>query len=164
MSTERAHGATSLDSVIDANSREKLLPLLNLLRALTLRHDELGQEIALNEILRSLTDASLFDQAEKITGHCQLNTPYRSTNQAARFFYYLGLTKAMRLDYVEANSCLQQALRKAPERALGFRIAVTKLALVVQLLLGEIPPRSEFLQTGMKEVLAHHTVQRHCRF
>lgn len=127
--------------------------LLDLLRSLTLRHDELGQEIALNEILRHLLHHNEFEQAEKIIANCVLNQPYRSTNQAARFSYYVGLTRAMRLDYVDAASCIAQALRKAPERALGFRIAATKLSLVVQLLLGEIPPRGEFLQPQMKEVL-----------
>ena len=162
MSVERAAIPAALNDVVDSASPENLVPLLNLFRALTLRHDEVGQEITLNEILRTLTNASLFEQAQKIASYCQLNQPYRSTNQAARFFYYVGLTKAMRLDYVDANSCLQQALRKSPERAVGFRIAVTKLALVTQLLLGEIPPRSEFLQQGMKEALVPYLQLTSC--
>ncbi|CUG91911.1 proteasome regulatory non-ATPase subunit 3, putative [Bodo saltans] len=127
--------------------------LLDLFRSLTVRHDELGQEIVLNEILALMVNSAQFESAERIIANCVVHQPYRSTNQAARFFYFVGLVRAMRLNYVEANSCLQQALRKAPERAIGFRIAATKLSLVVQLLLGEIPPRSEFLQPHMKEAL-----------
>lgn len=151
-----------LTDIVDPAAPEALVPLLHLFRALSLRHDEVGQEITLNEILRTLTNASLFEQAQKIASYCQLSQPYRSTNQAARYYYYVGLTKAIRLDYVEANSCLQQALRKSPERALGFRIATAKLALVTQLLLGEIPPRSEFLQPGMKEALAPYLLLSSC--
>lgn len=136
--------------------------LLDLLRSLTLRHDELGQEIVLNKVLARLIQNAQFEQAERVIANCVLNQPYRSTNQSARFYYYVGLTRAMRLDYVEAASCLTQALRKVPERATGFRIAATKMSLVVQLLLGEIPPRSEFLQPAMKDALAPYLQLTSC--
>lgn len=137
-------------------------PLLALYSVLSLRHDEVGQEVVVNELLRNLVAARLYEHAERVVQHCCPAQPYRSTNQAARFFYYDGLTKAVRLDYAEASNALSQALRKAPERALGFRIAATKLHLVVQLLLGEIPPRSEFLQPGMKEALAPYLQLTSC--
>lgn len=127
--------------------------LLNHLRALALRHDELGQEIILNEILRKTLERKEYEQAERIVASVSLKQPYRSTNQGARFFYYVALISAIRLDYVKANDCVSQALRKAPERAIGFRIAATKLYLTVQLLLGEIPPRAEFLDKQMNESL-----------
>lgn len=61
----------------------------------------------------------------------------------ARFHYYTGRVAAVRLEYSSAHTQLQQALRKAPaqQAALGFRQAVQKLSIVVQLLLGEIPDR-----------------------
>jgi 26S proteasome regulatory subunit N3 len=136
--------------------------LLNLFRSLSLRHDELGQEVVLNAILRNLIHAKLFEQAEQILTLSNVRQPYRSTNQAARAAYYDGLIKAMRLDYTGARFALGQALRKAPERALGFRVAVTKLHLVVQLLLGEIPPRSDFLVPAMKEALAPYLALTSC--
>ena len=74
-------------------------------------------------------------------------------NQAARFCFYKGYVKAVQLDYTESNNLLQQALRKAPEKALGFRTIATKLWLIVQLLMGEIPARSEFLIKGLKNAL-----------
>lgn len=136
--------------------------LLDLFRTLTVRHDEAGQELVLNQLLACCVAGSQYDQAERIIANCVVRQPYRSTNQAARFFYYVGLVRAMRLNYTDANGCLQQALRKAPERALGFRIAATKLSLVVQLLLGEIPSRSEFLQPAMKELLAPYLQLTSC--
>jgi 26S proteasome regulatory subunit N3 len=147
---------------IDLLSAEARPKLLNLFRALSLRHDELGQEIVLNELLRNLLHHHLYDHAERIISTCVLQQPYRSNNQAARFYYYDALTRAIRLDYSEAANSVQQALRKAPERALGFRIAATKLQLVISLLLGEIPCRSDFLQQGMKDALAPYLQLTSC--
>ncbi|RNF02607.1 putative proteasome regulatory non-ATPase subunit 3 [Trypanosoma rangeli] len=141
---------------------ELLGRLMKLYRALCVRHDELGQEIILNDILAFLTRNHQHDMAESVIATCELSLPHRSNNQAARYFYYVGLTRALRLEYVDANQCLQQALRKAPERAFGFRVAATKLALVVQLLLGEIPPRSDFLQKDVRESLSPYLQLASC--
>lgn len=123
------------------------------LRALSIRHDECGQEILLNETLRILVEKKEFEQAELMLTNCVLTEPYHSTNQHARYCYYVALIRAIRLDYGVALQYALQALRKAPERALGFRIAATKLFLTLQLLNGETPARSEFLDPHMKEAL-----------
>eukprot|EP01064_Diplonema_japonicum_P031530 TRINITY_DN568_c0_g1_i2.p1 TRINITY_DN568_c0_g1~~TRINITY_DN568_c0_g1_i2.p1 ORF type:complete len:316 (+),score=79.87 TRINITY_DN568_c0_g1_i2:1419-2366(+) len=129
-------------------------PLLALLRTCTLKHDELGQEILLNKLLENLLHHDLVDQADKLIQNTEQNDPYRSTNQAARFCFYNGYVKAVQLDYTESDNLLQQALRKAPEKAMGFRTIATKLWLIVQLLMGEIPARSEFMVKGLKNALA----------
>lgn len=136
--------------------------LLQLFRTLSLRRDEIGMELVLNELLRNFIHHKQFSQAQQILELCEVQQPYRSTNQAARFYYYEGLIKAMRLDYIGARSSLSQALRKAPERALGFRIAVTKLFLVVELLNGAIPPRSDFLNAQMRDALAPYLQLTSC--
>lgn len=133
---------------------EQLTRLMMLYRELCIRHDEMGLEIVLNDILALLTHTHQHEQAESLIATCDLHLPHRANNQAARYHYYVGLTRALRLEYTDAHQCLQQALRKAPERALGFRIAATKLSLVVQLLLGEIPPRSDFLAKNMRDCLS----------
>jgi 26S proteasome regulatory subunit N3 len=143
----------ALDLPADLLSTEARPQLLDLFRSLSLRHDELGMEIVLNALLRNFVHHKLYEAAESVVANCAVKQPYRSTNQAARFFYYDGLTKAMRLDYTGAHASLMQALRKGPQGALGFRVAATKLYLVVQLLNGEIPPRSEFLGQDMKKAL-----------
>lgn len=135
---------------------------MKLYRALCVRHDEVGQEMVLNDILAFLTHSHQHDMAESAIATCEISLPHRSNNQAARYFYYVGLTRALRLQYVDANQCLQQALRKAPERAFGFRVAATKLYIVVQLLLGEIPPRSDFLQKDMREILSPYLQLASC--
>lgn len=133
--------------------RFSLNELQKKLRALSLRHDECGQEILLNETLRILIEKKEFQQAELMLTNCVLTEPYHSTNQHARYCYYVALIRAIRLDYSVALQYALQALRKAPERALGFRIAATKLFLTLQLLNGETPARSEFLDPQMKEAL-----------
>jgi len=58
------------------------------------------------------------------------------------------------LEYNDAYARLMQAIRKAPETsALGFRIQTTKLACVVELLLGEIPNRNTFFQVDLAKYL-----------
>ncbi|KEG09375.1 putative proteasome regulatory non-ATPase subunit 3 [Trypanosoma grayi] len=148
---------------VPSHAHDELLGrLMRLYRALCVRHDEVGQEMVLNDILALLTRHHQHDMAESVIATCEISMPHRSNNQAARYFYYVGLTRALRLEYVDANQCLQQALRKAPERAFGFRVAATKLALVVQLLLGEIPPRSDFLQKDMRDSLSPYLQLASC--
>jgi len=75
-------------------------------------------------------------------------------NQLARYLYYLGRIKAVQLEYSESYGCLQQAQRKAPQRAAaGFRLAVTKLTTIVQLLMGEVPARTTFQQPQLERPL-----------
>jgi len=75
--------------------------------------------------------------------------------QLARFYYYQGRICSVKLDYAHAHELLEQAMRKAPQNtALGFRVANTKLAIVVQLLMGDIPDRSVLVQKGMRKTLA----------
>ncbi|KAG8344747.1 PCI domain [Trypanosoma vivax] len=157
-----SNGETVQKRLPSQRNDELLSSLMNLYRALCVRHDEVGQEILLNDILALLTLSHQHDLAESVIATCEIGRPHHSNNQAARYFYYVGLTRALRLDYVDANQCLQQALRKAPERASGFRVAATKLSLVVQLLLGEIPPRSDFLQKDMRECLSPYMQLASC--
>lgn len=65
-----------------------------------------------------------------------------NNNEVARYHYYMGRIKGIQLEYSEAHKHLIQALRKAPQQtAVGFRQSVQKLAVVVELLLGDIPER-----------------------
>ncbi|KAJ3047186.1 26S proteasome non-ATPase regulatory subunit, partial [Rhizoclosmatium hyalinum] len=74
---------------------------------------------------------------------------------SARYFYYLGRIKAIQLDYTASHSDLVQAIRKAPKnpKSAGFQQAVHKLAIIVQLLTGEIPERSLFREPFLLKAL-----------
>eukprot|EP00243_Klebsormidium_subtile_P001516 TRINITY_DN12692_c0_g1_i1.p1 TRINITY_DN12692_c0_g1~~TRINITY_DN12692_c0_g1_i1.p1 ORF type:complete len:493 (+),score=146.53 TRINITY_DN12692_c0_g1_i1:202-1680(+) len=126
--------------------------LLGLHRTATLRHDEIGQETLLNLLLRNYLHYNLYEQAEKLRAKTQ--RPETSSNQQlSRYLYYQGRIQAIQLEYTDAKECLLQALRKAPQAAKGFRIACTKWATIVRLLLGEIPERTTFIQPGLREAL-----------
>jgi len=76
--------------------------------------------------------------------------------QLARWMYYVGRIRAIQLNYTEAHTSLQQAIRRAPNATVapGFLQTVYKLFVVVELLMGDIPERSVFRQPVLKKSLA----------
>mmetsp|Transcript_172 Transcript_172/g.359 ORF Transcript_172/g.359 Transcript_172/m.359 type:complete len:400 (-) Transcript_172:158-1357(-) len=127
--------------------------LLAAYRTASLRHDDVGQATLLNLILRNYLAAKLYDQADKLVSKATFPEG-KSNNQLARYLYYQGRIKSVQLDYTEAYRTLQQAIRKAPQSAaVGFRQAVNKLSIIVQLLMGDMPERGVFDQDDMKRAL-----------
>ncbi|KAL7637683.1 UNVERIFIED_CONTAM: hypothetical protein RMT77_011292 [Armadillidium vulgare] len=120
----------------------------------TLKKDHEGQAVLINCLLRNYLHYSLYDQAQKLI--VKLEFPQQANNnELARYHYYMGRIKGVQLEYSEAHKHLIQALRKAPQQtAVGFRQAVQKLAVVVELLLGDIPERQIFRQAIMRRALA----------
>jgi len=107
-----------------------------------------------NALLRSLLAENLVGQADMLAEKAPVRSQ-ASAAQLARFYYYKGRICSIKLDYSQAHEYLQQALRKAPQNtARGFRIAATKLGIVVQLLMGDIPDRSTLVQKEMRKTLA----------
>merc|ERR1712217_282286 len=85
----------------------------------------------------------------------------RPNAQYARYLLYIGQIKAVQLEYSDAHSKLMQAIRKAPQSpsvALGFKLSATKLAVIVELLMGGVPERSTFMQAEMKQQLRPYYV------
>ncbi|KAJ8764984.1 hypothetical protein K2173_010452 [Erythroxylum novogranatense] len=126
--------------------------LLALHRIATLRHDELGQETLLNLLLRNYLHYNLYDQAEKLRSKAPRFEAH-SNQQFCRYLFYLGKIRTIQLEYTDAKESLLQAARKAPVAALGFRVQCNKWAIIVRLLLGEIPERTVFMQKGMVNAL-----------
>ncbi|KAM7259268.1 hypothetical protein ACFE04_015009 [Oxalis oulophora] len=126
--------------------------LLALHRIATLRHDELGQETLLNLLLRNYLHYNLYDQAEKLRSKAPRFEAH-SNQQFCRYLFYLGKIRTIQLEYTDAKEALLQAARKAPVAALGFRVQCNKWAIIVRLLLGEIPERTVFMQKGMENAL-----------
>ncbi|KAJ3084255.1 26S proteasome non-ATPase regulatory subunit, partial [Physocladia obscura] len=134
-----------------ADIRPKLLAAQ---RTATLRHDDETQAVLLNLLLRNYIHFNLYDQADKLVSKTAF--PENAGNsQSARYFYYLGRIKAIQLDYTASHRDLIQAIRKAPKnpKSAGFQQAVHKLAIIVQLLTGEIPERSVFREPFLREAL-----------
>ena len=114
-----------------------------------LRHDADVSATVLNILLRDLLMGDQVEQAQKLLSNASSPAETASNNQLLRYLYYSGRIQALRLEYTSAYSNLSQALRKCPTNTgLGFRIAVQRLLVVVQLLMGEIPERSVFFGEG----------------
>ncbi|CAK4085391.1 unnamed protein product [Aphanomyces euteiches] len=122
-------------------------------RTACLRSDEIGQATLLNLLLRNYLHENLYDQAYKLVSKTTFPESV-SNNQFVRYLYYVGKIHAVQLDYTDSYTKLMQSIRKAPQNtAVGFRRTVYKLAIIVQLLVGEVPERSIFNQDGLKTAL-----------
>lgn len=106
-----------------------------------LHHNQIGQATIMNIIIRSYLSQNLYEQARNFITKTTFPES-ASNNQYARYLYYVGRIKAVQMEYSEAQARLIQAQRKSPEvGALGFRLQVQKLLVLVELLMGEIPSR-----------------------
>jgi 26S proteasome regulatory subunit N3 len=128
--------------------------LLAALRTAVLRKDIDTQASVIVLLLRNYLLTSHIAQADLFVSHTQF-PENAANNQVARFLYYLGRIRAIQLRYSEAQEHLTAATRKAPSSAcaLGFSQTATKLLLVVELLMGDIPDRAMFRQPTMEAAL-----------
>lgn len=128
------------------NRREELV---HAHRMAVMRRDVDTQATLLNLMLRELLNADQVEQAQKLLANSTFPES-ASNNQLCRYLYYSGRIQALRLEYTSSFSNLSQCLRKAPTNTgLGFRIAVQRLLIAVQLLMGEIPERNVFFTKDM---------------
>lgn len=134
--------------------KEVRKPLFDLYRNCCLKRDEAGQATLLNLLLRNYLHYKNYESAVHLIS--KTNFPEnKSNNELIRYLYYTGKIKAIQLEYVDAYGRLMQAIRKAPDNnsTLGFRLQVQKLAIVVELLMGEIPDRNIFSSTEYAKYL-----------
>ncbi|KAK3990894.1 proteasome regulatory subunit C-terminal-domain-containing protein [Cladorrhinum sp. PSN332] len=128
--------------------------LLAALRTAVLRKDVDTQASVIVLLLRNYLLTSHISQADLLVSHTQF-PENAANNQVARYLYYLGRVRAVQLRYTEAHEHLVAATRKAPSSAcaLGFSQTATKLLLVVELLMGDIPDRATFRAPNMEVAL-----------
>lgn len=128
--------------------------LLAVLRTAVLRKDIDTQASVIVLLLRNYLLTSHIKQADLLVSHTQF-PENAANNQVARFLYYLGRIRAIQLRYTEAHEHLTAATRKAPSSscAVGFSQTATKLLLVVELLMGDIPDRATFRQPSLEDAL-----------
>jgi len=128
--------------------------LLKSYRTSILNHNYAGQAALTNAILRNYIQSHLYELAD--TFRSKISFPsdhFVSSADQARYEYYCGRLDTVMLHYSDAESHLQAALRKAPsqgDKATDFRITVTRLLILVQLLMGEIPERSLFINENTR--------------
>ncbi|KAL7619882.1 26S proteasome non-ATPase regulatory subunit [Parahypoxylon ruwenzoriense] len=155
--SERIHSLNrrTLDSLSAKSPIVAIRPtLLTALRTAVLRKDVDIQASVIVLLLRSYLLTSHISQADLLVSHTQF-PENAANNQVARFLYYLGRIRAIQLRYTEAHEHLTAATRKAPASscALGFAQTATKLLLVVELLMGDIPERATFRVPNMEQAL-----------
>ncbi|KZF21790.1 putative proteasome regulatory particle subunit [Xylona heveae TC161] len=128
--------------------------LLAALRTSVLRKDQDTQATVTTLLLRNYLSASHISQADLLVSQTQF-PPAASSNQVARYLYYLGRIRAIQLSYTEAHEHLVGASRKSPSSATaaGFYQASMKLLVIVELLMGDIPDRAIFRQPSLEHAL-----------
>ncbi|TEY39426.1 hypothetical protein BOTCAL_0457g00050 [Botryotinia calthae] len=128
--------------------------LLSGLRTAVLRKDIDTQSTVIVLLLRNYLSTSHITQADLLISHTKFPES-ASNNQVARYLYYLGRIRAIQLRYTEAHEHLTAATRKAPSSpsAAGFSQTATKLLLVVELLMGDIPDRATFRIASLERAL-----------
>ncbi|GAA6021419.1 hypothetical protein JCM10207_004727 [Rhodosporidiobolus poonsookiae] len=130
--------------------------LLTAQRTAALRHDADLQATLLPLLLRNYLEHGLYDQADRLVSKTTFPEGTAGNGQLARWFYYVGRIRAIQLDYTAAHSSLLQAIRRAPSdlsAAPGFFQHAHKLAVVVELLMGEIPERRVFREPVLRRAL-----------
>ncbi|OCK85155.1 hypothetical protein K432DRAFT_318794 [Lepidopterella palustris CBS 459.81] len=128
--------------------------LLAALRSSVLRKDQDTQAAVTTLLLRNYISTADITQADLLVAQTQFPTT-APNNQVARYLFYLGRIRAIQLSYTEAHEHLTSATRKSPTNpvAAGFYQASTKLLVVVELLMGDIPDRAIFSQPRLERAL-----------
>ena len=154
-----------------------LAPLRNTLLALqrtsSLRHDAETNATVINAILRMyMVESNQYEQADKFVARAPFPRAHASNPQVARYDYYVGRIRAVQLNYSDAHTHLQQAIRRAPQQgqvmtgnaasraastmplAAGFLQMAYKLLIIVELLMGDLPERTVSRLPMLRRALA----------
>lgn len=119
--------------------------LLSGLRSATLRHDDETTASIITLLLRNYLFTHDISQAANL---CEkIVFPANAGNAlATRYYYYLSRIHTVQLDYSNAHECVVAAIRKAPQTKLarGFLQEATKLNIIIELLMGDIPELRSF--------------------
>ena len=128
--------------------------LLQALRTSVLRKDQDTRATVTTLLLRNYLSLSHISQADLLISHSEFPSA-ASNNQIARYLYFLGRIRAIQLSYTEAHEHLIGATRKSPSTpsAGGFYQAASKLLIVVELLMGDIPDRAIFRQQNLEHAM-----------
>ncbi|KAK6457788.1 proteasome regulatory subunit C-terminal-domain-containing protein [Scheffersomyces xylosifermentans] len=119
--------------------------LLSSLRTATLRHDTETTASIITLLLRNYLLSHDISQASNLVE--KTDFPENAGNAlVARYYYYLARINAIQLDYSSAHECVIAAIRKAPQTHLanGFIQSATKLSIIIELLMGDIPELKVF--------------------
>lgn len=121
-------------------------------RSACLDFDEITQVTLINCIVRYFLNNDAVEQARNFLSKTKFYENV-STNEDARYLFYLGRINSIQMNYSEAFKNLTNCLRKAPEKCgQGFKTIVQKLLVIVELLMGEVPDVKTFLNNSQTEI------------
>lgn len=128
--------------------------LMVALRMASLKHRRETHAMVYVLLLRNCVLAKRPDLAGKLLEKSPF-PEHAASALVARYHYYHAHVCAVQTRYKDAQLHLEQALRKAPhgKKAAGFVQAASKLAVVVELLLGSVPERTLFRQAVLHRAL-----------
>ncbi|KAI0461835.1 hypothetical protein LJB42_004910 [Komagataella kurtzmanii] len=139
--------------------------ILLALRTSTLRHDIGTRASTITLLLRNYILSNDINQASNLVEKTEF--PEDASNAlVARYYYYLARIHAVQLAYSTAHNYAVTSIRKAPqsELATGFLQTATKLNILVELLMGEIPSLDTFRDPKLeKSLLPYLAVTRAVR-
>lgn len=131
--------------------------ILECYRSSVLSHHCMTQAACINLILRNYVLTKRFDLGLKALEKMVYPENLSSGTQQARYLYYSGRIYSAQLEYQQAFGSFTQSLRKTfPGKgrgALNFALSAQKFAIVVQMLMGEIPDRSIFNSPNLRKGL-----------
>ena len=88
--------------------------LLKFYRTTCLHHDEMGQAVLLNLLLRNYLHYNLIEGAKLLSARTTFPENV-SNNQFCRYLFYMGRVQAVQMEYADAYKRLMWASRKAPQ-------------------------------------------------
>ncbi|KAF7458245.1 putative 26S proteasome regulatory subunit RPN3 [Cryptosporidium felis] len=131
--------------------------ILECYRNSALNHTSMTQASCINLILRNYVLTNRCDLGLKVLENMVYPDNLSSGIQQARYLFYSGRIYSAQLEYQMAYSSFSQSLRKTPQTkgrgSLNFTLLAQKFAIVVQLLMGEIPERSLFNTPSLRKGL-----------
>jgi 26S proteasome regulatory subunit N3 len=118
--------------------------LLSAYRKACLDLDEITQVTLINSIVRYYLLNNAVEQARNFLSKTKFHENV-STNEDARYSFYLGRINAIQMNYSQAYINLTNSMRKSPEKCgQGFKTIIQKLLFIVELLMGEVPDIKSF--------------------
>lgn len=127
--------------------------LFSLYKLSSNNQNESSQAVLLNLILRNFIYTNNFMSAKDFINNT-LFPESKQNNEFIKYLYYTAKIKATQQEYIDAYARVAQSLRKAPEKGvLGFKLAAQKLAIVTEMLMGDIPSRTIFSTGPLKPFL-----------
>lgn len=133
---------------------EEIRPRLFMLYKLSSNSkNESSQAMLLNLILRNFIETKNFMSARDFLQNTFFPES-KQNNEFIKYLFYTAHVKAVQQQYSEAFTRVTQALRKAPEKGvIGFKLHAQKLAIVCEMLIGDVPARTIFSHGPLKQYL-----------